>query len=180
MRKSRLPLPGPLASLLLFLGLLVVGLFPLFGRVNEQARQFIDNRAALASFKIWERDRPLCETRHRALVRKVGEAGLNEPKDRQIAQLFETLSRRAAESGVRFTRVKPGSESLKQGICRLAVQVTALSGFHQMGLFMNRLEQGDRPVHVTGFQLKAPRLDDPLLEAVVDLEGVFVLTRDEP
>lgn len=178
--KGEFPLNSPLISLLVFLVLSIFVLAPLTGRVKGQVREFINNRAALPEYKSWEQNRPLCEAQQRALQKRIAEAGLNEPKDRQIAQLFESLSRTAAECGVRLTRVKPGPESLKSGVLRLAIQLSARADFHKIGTFLNRLEQSDRPVRVTGFQLSAPRLDDAGLDAIVDLEGFFVLSQGKP
>ncbi len=77
------------------------------------------------------------------------------PSEREVYKLFENLSKRAEESGIKFTSV--GKEIPQEGTVytRYATNYKIESGYHQLGRFVSELENMDRLAKIEDIRIRA-------------------------
>ncbi|MDP2920795.1 MAG: type 4a pilus biogenesis protein PilO [Candidatus Omnitrophota bacterium] len=79
------------------------------------------------------------------------------PSQDQISSLLEDFSNVAEESGVKILKIKPIEEALplsKQKVAsssysEFPILIEARAGYHQLGIFVNKLETMDRFIRIT-------------------------------
>ncbi|MBI4354348.1 MAG: type 4a pilus biogenesis protein PilO [Candidatus Omnitrophica bacterium] len=84
------------------------------------------------------------------------------PSEDQLPAVLEWLSAVASETGVRILSIfpqrssqpfKPAMPASPELYKSVAIEIDALSGFHQLGMFLSRVESGDRAVEVKQLQI---------------------------
>lgn len=86
------------------------------------------------------------------------------PAEQEIPNLLETLSNMAKSSGVKIVGIMPSVAkeadkiSKRQIYQEIPILISAKSGYHELGRFLNRLENSDRFMKVVDIQIKANSL----------------------
>jgi type IV pilus assembly protein PilO len=82
------------------------------------------------------------------------------PAEKEIPSLLENLSAMAKSSGVKIVGITPvslqeESRVKKQVYKEIPIQISAKSGFHELGAFLSNLEGADRFMKVSDIQIKS-------------------------
>lgn len=83
------------------------------------------------------------------------------PAEQEIPSLLETLSSMAKSSGVKIVGIMPSVTKEVDKLSRsqiyqeIPILISAKSGYHELGRFLNRLENSDRFMKVVDIQIKA-------------------------
>ena len=81
------------------------------------------------------------------------------PSEKEIAALLEFLSRSAKELDVRISEIQPGQreEGVSKGSIyyQVPISLTAECGYHQLGYFINKLENADRFMKISEIRVTA-------------------------
>lgn len=108
---------------------------------------------------------------------------LKFPKEVEIPSLLEAFSATARELQVKITEIKPLKEidtklEPKGKIySEIPILINANCGYHQLGMFINRLETAERFMKVTDIQIEGNN-STPKLHEVELLVSIFVLTEE--
>ncbi len=121
--------------------------------------------------------------------------GRSLPSEDALPKVIEVLSNVASETGVRIQTIfpqrslesgadgsgkgsggsKPVADNLKSLYKEIPIQIDALSGFHQLGAFLNRVESDAQAMEVKSLRIssnpKEPRLHDVKLVLRVYFAG---------
>ncbi|MBI3333753.1 MAG: type 4a pilus biogenesis protein PilO [Candidatus Omnitrophica bacterium] len=89
---------------------------------------------------------------------------LLQPAEEQLPDLLDSISKMARGAQVRLLVVKPkeGLSSLTAGpggFLELPIQVEALAGYHQIGVFLDSLERSERLIGVREFEIRGDSRD---------------------
>jgi len=84
--------------------------------------------------------------------------------EQQISLLLEKISNMAKVSSVKFTSIKPynvlsqsDEDMVSSAYQKYPVSISATCGFHQLGKFLNRLENADAFMRVTDIRISEKR-----------------------
>jgi Tfp pilus assembly protein PilO len=82
------------------------------------------------------------------------------PAEQEIPSLLENLSSMAKSSGVKIVGITPvssreESRAKKQVYKEIPIQISAKSGYHELGIFLAGLENADRFMKVSDIQIKS-------------------------
>ncbi len=84
------------------------------------------------------------------------------PAEHQIPSLLENLSSMAKNSGIKILGITPIQISAKEQAAQRAkvykeipIQVSAKSGYHELGTFLSNLERADRFMKVVDIEIRA-------------------------
>ena len=99
------------------------------------------------------------------------------PSEDELPLVIERLSELASQTGVKILSIFP-QRSVQPAASRatstastlykaVAIEIDALSGFHQFGMFLSRAESGEQPMEVT--QLRMGRSDRELRRHTIKL-----------
>lgn len=130
---------------------------PKLSRLGELMPKVKERREELAAIKEDIANRDRLDRQIRQLDERVKEYQKVFPPETDLSQLLEYLSGQARASNVSLVGVEPKKgEAVSRGVFRevlLTVQVRG--GYHSLGLFLNRLETGERMMAVDHFELSA-------------------------
>ena len=125
----------------------------------------------------------------------IEELGRSLPSEEALPKVIELLSQAADQAGVRIQTIfpqrsfenaadnsgkgsggsKPVADNLKSLYKEIPIQIDALSGFHQLGAFLNRVESDAQAMEVKSLRIssnpKEPRLHDVKLVLRVYFAG---------
>lgn len=129
-----------------------------------------------------------------SMKEKMDYVRLKFPKEAEVPSLLETLSTIAKESQVKIVEIKPEKETtLKEATAKsksklspsaeglgkfyseIPILINANCGYHQLGTFINRLENAGRFMKITDIQIEG-NASSPKSHDVKLLVSIFVLT----
>jgi len=106
------------------------------------------------------------------------------PVEQEIPMLIESVSGRARDSYVKILGIRPIASrnakmpKTKEVYQEIPILISAKSGYHQLGVFINKLENADRFMELSDIKIKfnkaTPKVHD--IELVV---STYVLLKDE-
>lgn len=155
-------------TLLLILAILVVvaayfnilirptmeGLFHILPKVAMLKSELTDTMALISN-----KDR--IEKENEALERKIEGYKKIFTDEEEIPRFLESLSIIAAESGVKIKAIKPlrstDKSSVREGGIyeEIPIEISAKSGYHQLGVFLQNLESGEKFLIISAIEIKA-------------------------
>jgi len=105
-------------------------------------------------------------SRVEALHEKLGGYEKRLSREKEIPMLLESLSEIAKKSGVKILGITPGAGALKtQGAAdkgesvyqEVPIAISAQSGYHELGVFINRLENDQRYMQISDMKITSAR-----------------------
>lgn len=105
------------------------------------------------------------------------------PTEEEIPTLLEELSRLAKDTNIQIIAIKPKrsqktTENVSEIYVELPIDIIAKSGYHQLGHFINKLENADRFLKIKNIKIVASS-DDPLRHDVSLVVSAFVLSGEK-
>lgn len=106
------------------------------------------------------------------------------PTEEEIPTLLEDLSKLAKDTNVKIIAIKPkhgqqAPESASSEVyTELPVDIVAKSGYHQLGSFINKLENSDRFMKIKDIKINAST-DDALRHDITLVVSAFVLSGEK-
>lgn len=86
------------------------------------------------------------------------------PGEQEIPSLLENLSAMAKNANIKIIGIMPAPVTPKEGAAKrdriykeIPIVITAKSGYHELGIFLNNLENADRFMKVVDIDIKANR-----------------------
>ncbi len=156
---------------LAIVGLLGVGILwmylafivgPLAGEAGSLARQIRETRDDLQMLEVTTANEAALREQERQLQESVTSLRELLPDEEELPQVIELLSDLASQSQVKIQTIFPqrgergaadGSEEgedLGPSVYKdVVIQIEAVTGFHQLGTFLNLIESGDKPMQVS-------------------------------
>lgn len=129
-----------------------------FGRaVGMLSRQVREVSAQVQQLEQLVAQAPALQQEHAQLQAAVEQLRARLPSEDELASVIERLSGLANQTGVRILSIFPQraeappntqSPSAPLPYRAVAIEVEALSGFHQLGMFLSQVESGDQPIEV--------------------------------
>jgi type IV pilus assembly protein PilO len=152
----------------------------MMGAVNKQTGTFSRNlKTARRDIASLEQFRKRLDT----LQEKIALAGERIAREEEMPVVLENISQTAKQSNLKITQLKPSREEEKVVaitptgvIYELPVMVEARCGYHQLGNFINQLENGKTLVSVSGLQI-LPSLGDSTHHNVKLVLSTYILKR---
>ena len=126
--------------------------------------QLLTHRLSLISAAQTELDSLKDDKQNEALIRKKWDSIQKELMDNetrlssgQVSSLLENLSKLATESGVKIVSLKPTETSPPAGKKYFAVpvQISAVAGTHELGMFLEKMEAGGTFFTITDIKISA-------------------------
>lgn len=155
-----LPLPmwQKAVALAAVLVLLMAGYFflywePLQEDIDRQLKKVEEQRELLAKNKELAKDLPKKRAEYAQLQKDLKVALSMLPKQSQIPELLESVTRAGKDSGLEFTVFKPGPEAVKQIYAEVPVSVDITGTFSQLLTFLKRVGELPRIVAVKDLTL---------------------------
>ena len=153
------------AALLLYYSLLLRPQFRKFIAVN---RDFQAVKARVRSAEALIANEERIKTQYSNLSEKVGLLEKRFARQDQVSGLLQDFSGVAESSGAKILRVMPleamddasGASSGNTFYTDFPILIEARAGYHQCGIFINKLESMDRFIRVDDIDIKG-RADDP-------------------
>ncbi len=147
----------------LLLGSILLALYyylliqPGFSRLGDLMPKVKERREELASLKEDMARRDRLDRQRRQLDERVKEFQKVFPPETDLSQLLKYLSEQARASNVSLMGVEPkeGEVVSGGGFREVLLTLQARGGYHSLGLFLNRLETGERMMAVDHFELSA-------------------------
>ncbi len=149
-----------LAAAVLYLYFVFV---PQVVRVFELTRNTGKVRSDLKSARTIIKDFDSLESNLKERGEKVESYEEQLPAEQEIPALLENLSNMAKESNIKIVGIVPAmsfvvddkSVNENQIYREIPIRITAKSGYHELGHFLNKLENADRFMKVTDIDIKA-------------------------
>ena len=123
------------------------------------------------------------QERSEVLQKKMEQLAFRIPQEEEIPLIVENISRIANESFVKITSIKPLKEekqlflSSEMGTYyEIPIAIEAKCGYHQLGKFINKLENNQTVMNVAGLEV-APNPQDKFRRFAKLLIKTFILSR---
>lgn len=158
-----------IAGLVLYYNLLLKPQFANFMAKNKEfgiiKEKFKSGQALITNEAVLRRQ-------HENFVKQAGYLEKRLPGQDQVSSLLEDFSNVAEASGVKILRIKPLEEPVpiskqkpvNNAYSEFPILIEARAGYHQLGVFINKLETMDRFIKVTDLDMagtdKDPRHHD--------------------
>ncbi len=140
---------------------------PLMGSALDLERSIKTEEAKLAHIEQMLGNEPQLHSEHDQLAQSMESLRAAMPPEQELASVIEQLSTTASLAGLKLQTIFPqrSLESFKlvagleegQGQKKLykeiPIQIEALSGFHQLGDFLSRMEHGKQPMHLKSLRV---------------------------
>lgn len=168
-----------LIGILLMLGIYVYGrhLFIPMSRESAQVKQqLITAKEKLRGLEAATANEAAIQNQYRQVEQAVEELKRFMPSEAEIPAVLEILSSLAAKNDVKIQNIFPqrsvaaidskgasasNKEKEPEVYKEVPIQIDAVAGFHQLGMFINAVEVGDKPMEVLtlriGGNTKEPR-----------------------
>lgn len=108
------------------------------------------------------------------------------PYEKEMSGLLEHLSRTAKETGVKILAIEPVNpdakakqETQEKGglFLEVPIKIDALAGYHQLGIFINRLENSERFMKVSDLTIEKGD-ESPKIHSTSLVISVYVLLQE--
>ena len=164
-------------ALVIGLGLVTLWMYfsfivsPLIREIGDLGRQVRDAREQLKVVRVSTANETTLRDQQRQLQEGVGSMQQLLPSEEELPAVIESLSDLAGQSQVKIQTIfpqRPGSdgagrkdkdkgpagEPKQPNIYKeVMIQIDALAGFHQLGSFLSRVEQAEKPMRVAGLRI---------------------------
>jgi Tfp pilus assembly protein PilO len=174
--------------LYIYLTVLAVPLWKRFVQLGQEMRTA---RTKLQQTEQAVAQEPSVRQERDRLTDTIEELGRSLPSEEALPKVIEVLSNVATEAGLRIQTIfpqrsfesageksataKPVADNLKALYKEIPIQIDALTGFHQLGAFLSRVESNDQAMEVKSLRIssdpKEPRLHDVKLVLRVYFAG---------
>lgn len=157
---------------------------PAIGDLRELMPKVSELKSDLAMAKTLILNRPSIEKRKKDLKAKIDKYEKIFPREREIPRLLENFSDIAKASGVKIIGIRPitsneyGSGEESSTYQAIPIEVIALSGYHELGRFLQKLETGERFIKLKDFSIRANPTSAKRHEVMLIAE-TFILKEDE-
>ena len=142
---------------------------PLLREVHELAQQVRASREELKLLEVATANESALRQQHEKVKEAVVSLRKLLPVEEELPQVIELLSDLAGQSQVKIQTIFPlrpvipdaADPSKKQEGTTpqvykdVIIQVDALAGFHQLGMFLSLVESGDKPMQVSSLRISA-------------------------
>jgi len=140
----------------LFLGPTLKGIFDVFPKIHSRS---MDIKLVLNDSEFEGK----LKNKQSDLEAKIGKYEKRLSREKEIPMLLESLSKMAKESHVKILSITPGDRSLirkkqeKKGSVyeEVPIAITAQCGYHDLGTFINRLENDERYMQVSDIAIRS-------------------------
>ncbi len=75
------------------------------------------------------------------------------PNETEIPEILRTISTLGKESNLEFTLIRPKPEQAQQFIANVPIELSALGGYHNVGIFFDKVSKLPRIINVVDFNL---------------------------
>lgn len=152
---------------------------PHAGELMALFSKLSDLKLQLSSAKTDIATKPMLEKTKASLLSKIDYYEKKLPEQKEIPKILESLSEIAIDAGVKIIAIKPAESSMGGGIYQeMPIQIKAKCGYHQLGIFINSLETGDRFMKVSDINVVANAED--MLNHNVELEiKTYTLSKEK-
>ena len=178
-----------LGGVIVFLSLLVYQKYflgPVFGRANRLGKEAGEIRRNLKAAQATLSKLPQLESDMGKLRERTKELAVRFPSKAELPELLEHLSAVAEKSEVQIVEISPTrviQEDKKEPSSAiyevLPIDLTARSGYHELGAFINQLENSERIFSVKNIEIKADP-SDPKRHHVALVVETFVREKNTP
>lgn len=157
---------------------------PAIGDLQELMPKVSKLKNDLAMAKTLALNRPAIEKRREELKAKIDKYEKIFPREREIPRLLENLSDIAKASSVKIKGIRPitsrgyGSGEESKIYQAIPIEVIALSGYHELGRFLQKLETGERFIKLKDLSIRANPTGGKRHEVMLIAE-TFILREDE-
>lgn len=127
------------------------------------------------------------QVQYREVEQAVASLRKSLPSESELSSVLETLSGLAAKSNVKLQTIFPervatsssSSNSSDPAVYKeIPIQVDALAGYHELGMFLNQVEVGDRPMQVLSLRINGSQKYPKLHQINLVLRAYFAVTED--
>ena len=146
---------------------------PLMREAGESGRQVRAAREQLKLLRTATANESALRTQHEQLQETVASLRKLLPAEEELPQVIELLSALAGQSQVKIQTIFPQrpltgeAEALQEQATPAAplvykdvlIQIDALAGFHQLGMFLSLVETGDKPLQVSSLKISSDPKD---------------------
>ena len=102
------------------------------------------------------------------------------PDKKEIPTLLEDISKSGRHSGLEFLLFKPGNEVKKGFYAEIPVKIEVQGGYHNLGLFFDKIAKLSRIVNVSDISVKKAKSDQMLRASCVATTYRFLETPKKP
>ena len=160
---------------------------PAIGKASTLGGEVAGVRRNLTSVRVSLTKLPQLEAETERLRRSAKELAVRFPSESELPELLEHLSRVAKKSEVEIVEISPTRviqvEAKKAAPSalyeELPIALTARSGYHELGFFINQLENSERIFTVKNIEIKADPSDRKRHRVELVLE-TFVRQKEKP
>lgn len=164
--------PKRKALIILVIAVLIPGLYWYTtyrgkAKVIERLRQeYSQKQAKLNENEAIARNLPRFKEEVGKLNKELARVVQELPNSREIPNLIETISNLGSLNGLQIVYIKPQSDVNKGFYAEVPIQIKAVGGYHEMGLFLDSLSKLPRIINVSNINLGNAK-EDKLTGAVV-------------
>lgn len=165
--------------------LLVIGYFflywePLQQDIDSQLKQVEGQRTLLVKNQRLAKDLPKKRAEYEQLKKDLKVALSMLPKQSQIPELLESISRAGKDSGLEFKMFKPKQESVKQIYAEVPVALDVSGSFLQLMTFLKRVGEMPRIVAVRDLTLTGGKGDGKSLLGITGTVMTYRFVEGSP
>jgi Tfp pilus assembly protein PilO len=163
---------------------------PLLGEVRELGQQLRAAREELKILEVSAANESALRQQHGKVQEAVASLRKLLPSEEELPQVIELLSDLAGQSQVKIQTIFPqrpaapnpadlakSERASAEAYKGVIIQVDALSGFHQLGMFLSLVESGEKPMQVSSLRISADE-KEPRRQRVKLLLKTYLAARD--
>ncbi len=163
---------------------------PMFKQFAVLGPEIVRLKNSIKSTKMEEQNLLVFREKAAELKIKMTEYQKRLPAEEEIPALLESLSRLATDCRVRIQEISPlmspavadaakaAEAKAKESFREIPFLIKTNAGYHELGLFINRLEEGERLVEVTDLKIQGDP-ENPRLHSAELKISIFVLKKGE-
>lgn len=169
-----------LAGVMLLLAayLLITDLAPRAASAYAIVNAWKQHEARIASVQAGAAEKTHLDMRRLTLQERLSALYVSLPRSDQISALVQVLQDNAEAAAVGMQEIRPAARSAFDGYDALPFQVVVLGSFHQVSLFISRIEQSAYIIKVSRIHLERAGAQSDVLRAELSL-SVIVLNEQE-
>jgi len=167
-RDQSIALAGGLTVLMVLCGYLWYVVTPLASTVSGLSAKIKEQEQALQQIQQLTVQEPRLREEYEQLSSSMQSLRTSMPAEQELASVIEQLSGMATQAGVKIQTIFPqrsleslkvvagldDKKSIKSKLFKeIPIQIEALTGFHQLGRFLGRVERGRQPMHLKSLRI---------------------------
>ncbi len=151
-RKEMIAIAGVFILLVFLFSFLIISqvnsLKKISGQLTEERTKLAEARSLIDNRQRYEKEIKLLERRIEFYEDKL-------PERKEVPQLFRELDKVAAESQIKFVSVEEKPPEERKHYRRFQWNLQMEGGYHELGRFINKLENLDRFIEVSNIQISS-------------------------